>query len=493
MLMRYLLPILILISAGFGFYLLNSKDTLPQAMAPAALNGAQVPAGAPGNRPGLGNAGQRERPASAPDTETPDGATSAPADAQAATATPAARPPANQRRGGFGGFSGGGSNASAANSSIATVAVFPIQTSDWSPELNLFGSVTAFRQLDITSPVTAKVLALSVAEGDMVKTGQLLARLDPTDLLASQQQTQSRLTEMDAKIRLQQLQQQQDQQTLIIEQRLLAISQTAMDRIAGLAEQKLASSSDYEAAVKSHQNQVMVVQNREMSLARFPDTLLQLQAQRSELVATLSSLKKQLADTSIVAPFSGVVTELVVQQGQRVTANAKLVTLVDNSQMGLETRIPVKWLAAFSGSKINAIQTNNANQRLTLDLLGNQATLGSVKAVFRFEKPPVAAMGQHLAITAYLPPLASVYAIPAKMLYENRWVFRVAQGRLVDVPVTVAGQVVRDGETWYLIQGDALTAGLELLNTRLASATRGLQVTVRPNMGNGAKLPGAGS
>ena len=482
MLTRYILPLLILASAGFGFYMLNSKDSLPTANGGATSESVSArPDGGLGRRPGgSGNPSGANR--------SQDGGNGA---QQASTEAPKsdgeATPTPNQRRGGPRGMSGGGFGGSFGSTTAPTVALQAITSSSWQPEVNLFGSVMAFRALDVTSPITAKLLTVSVGVGDAVIKGQLLATLDQTDLKRSQEQSLSRLIEIDAKIRLQKLQQQADQQNLGIEKQLLAISQASLDRIAGLAKQKLASNTDYENALKSHQNQVMSVQNREMALARFDDTMAQLQAQRIDLLNALDTIKQQLADTRIEAPFSGIVSDVMVQTGQRVSSNGVILALFDDTNMGLETRIPVKWLDQFTGMNIEAVVTKNPKTTLTLDTLGKQASQGSVQAWYRFNSKNATPLGQHLAITTYLPALASVYAIPAKMLYENRMVFTVEGGRLLEIPVTVEGQVIRDGATLYLISGSDLADKLPLLNTRLANATNGLRVEVSsPPIGDSA-------
>jgi len=478
MLTRYILPLLILISAGYGFYLLNNKDTLPTANSSATSAPASAQSGGGvGQRPG----GTRN-PAGA--TQTPDGGNAA---TQASTETPQSDGAPNQRKRGAKGMAGGGFGGNFGATTAPTVSLQVITASSWQPEVNLFGSVMAFRSLDVTSPITATLLTLSVGVGDAVTAGQLLATLDQTDVKNTQRQSLSRLTEMDAKIRLQELQQQSDQQSMDIEKQLLTISQASLDRIAGLAKQNLASNTDYENALKSHQNQVMSVQNRAMALARFDDTMAQLQAQRTDLLNTLDTIKQQLADTRIEAPFSGIVSDVMVQTGQRVNSNGVILALFDDTNMGLETRIPVKWLDQFTGKNIAAVVTKNPKTTLTLDTLGKQATQGSVQAWYRFNSKTAIPLGQHLAITTFLPALTSVYAVPAKMLYENRMVFTVIEGRLLEIPVTVEGQVIRDGATLYLISSPELTDKQPLLNTRLANASSGLRVELSsPPIGDSA-------
>lgn len=477
MLTRYILPLLILAAAGYGVYLLNSKDRLPTANGSTIQDTAAArPAGGTGQRTAdQGNPGTANR--------IQDDSSATPQAKDGETAS-------NQRRGGPRGMSGGGFNSSFGSTTAPTVSLLAITPSSWQPEVNLFGSVISFRSLEVTSPITAELLTLNVGVGDSVVEGALLATLDQTDLKASQKQSLSRLSEMDAKIRLQQLQQQADQQSLDIENQLLAISQASLDRISGLTKQQLASNADYENALKSHQNQVMSVQNRKMALARFDDTMAQLQAQRTDLLNTLDTIKQQLADTHITAPFSGVVSDVRVQTGQRVNSNGVLLSLFDDSQMGLETRIPVKWLQQFTDQDINAVVTNNTQVALSLDSMGKLASQGSVQAWFRFHSKNTTPLGQHLAITTFLPALDAVYAIPAKMLYENRMVFTVIGGKLLEIPVTVAGQVVREGATLYLVSGPDLTDTLPLLNTRLANATNGLSVEIANHPISANKLQG---
>ena len=115
---------------------------------------------------------------------------------------------------------------------------------------------------------------------------------------------------------------------------MLDISQKSLARYENLSSQQLSSSTDYENALRSYQNQLMVVQNREISLERYDDTMAQLSAQKSELLASRDSINNQISDTRIEAPFTGVIANINATEGQRVATNTHLLTIYDENNLG---------------------------------------------------------------------------------------------------------------------------------------------------------------
>ena len=72
------------------------------------------------------------------------------------------------------------------------------------------------------------------------------------------------------------------------------------------------------------------------------------QAQLADARARLASAERQLADTIIKAPITGIVSDRPINRGDVVAPGAALVTIIDPSSMRLEASVPSEDLGAVS-------------------------------------------------------------------------------------------------------------------------------------------------
>ncbi|WP_428244007.1 efflux RND transporter periplasmic adaptor subunit [Gynuella sp.] len=377
------------------------------------------------------------------------------------------------------GFSGRGGRFGATTS--ATVETMTIWPDSWSAQLILFGKTFSYQQRNILSRLSSEVTQLEVNAGQRVKAGQLLLKLDDDDLQRSLKQAQNQLSSIDAQIRLQKLQAEADQKSLQIEEKLLAIQAASVKRYENLNNLQLSSSNDYEATLMAYQNQLKSVQSQQLAVARQADEMAQLITQKNEQQLAVEELQSQLKDATIEAPFDGVIASIAVTLGDEISQGEPLITIYDDSLLGLETKIPVNQLRGLNSAnqQIYAF-TDLAGQQHNLQLsdLDSLASGGAVAAKFRFITPVTITLGEHQAMTVVLPPQNNVFAVPASSLYENKLVYKVEQQQLVDTVVNVTGQTLIDGNTWYIFDSSDIKAGDQILVTRLPNASRGLKVSV---------------
>jgi RND family efflux transporter MFP subunit len=157
--------------------------------------------------------------------------------------------------------------------------------------LDASGYVVARRQATVASKITAKMVELDIEEGDRVKAGQIIARLDDTNIRAALNQASAQLDFAKA--------------SLAETQVNLVNAQRDYDRQKSL--------------LPSHFVSQAAVDNAQTSL----DALrAQLATQRSnvDVVArAMSVAERNLDDTIVRAPFSGIVTVKAAQPGEMVS------------------------------------------------------------------------------------------------------------------------------------------------------------------------------
>ena len=164
--------------------------------------------------------------------------------------------------------------------------------------LPLTGSLMPLTEATVKAKVAGELVAVSVREGENVKQGQILARIDLTEVQA---RVAAREADVAAtKAQLVWAEKNRGQQKALLDKSF--ISQSAFDNI----------QSNYDVAIaKQH-------------------------AAEAELVVA----RKSLGDAVLVAPFSGIVSLRHAQPGERVSLDAKVVSIVDLSRLQLEASVP---------------------------------------------------------------------------------------------------------------------------------------------------------
>ena len=180
---------------------------------------------------------------------------------------------------------------------LASTDTLQADLRDITQGLPVSGTVKALNYAVIKARVAGEVKEIWVREGDAVKTGQVLARIDPTEYQRRWAQAQE--TALAAKSQMEIAQRQWDTNKALVDQGF--ISKAAMDN----------SLASYQGAV----------------------------ATQKAAIAGAEVSRKALDDATLLAPFSGVIAVRAAQVGERVSIDAKVLELVDLSQ--LEVEVPV--------------------------------------------------------------------------------------------------------------------------------------------------------
>ena len=192
-----------------------------------------------------------------------------------------------------------------------------VQQGEFRDTISATGSLTPRTQVDIMSDVMGKIIELPVREGDLVKAGDLLVRIDDRDLKSEvrRQQASARMSEI-------QVENQQVQ---------LEKAEREFKRKERLFEASLISIEEYELAQTT------------LDAARL--TLKQYQENVAQSHALLQKTEEQLDKTVIRSPIDGRVTALHKELGEQViqgTINVQgsvIMEISDMSAMDLEVEV----------------------------------------------------------------------------------------------------------------------------------------------------------
>lgn len=299
---------------------------------------------------------------------------------------------------------------------VATVALRPLART-----LPLSGSVQPVDQATVKSKVSGEVLEMTVREGQSVKRGQLLARIDTRNAGANRDAANAALEKARAD---------------------LAIAKLNYGNSVKLQEQKFVS------------------QNAVDSTKAIYDAAA---ANAKSAEATLRLAAIALEDATVRAPFDGVVAKRDVQVGEKVSPDTAIFTLVDLAKMELDAPAPA--------SEIPSIRVGQT-ARFRVDGFADRDFIGTVWRV-----NPVAEQGSR-SIMVYLSVPNEDSALKGGMFAQGA--LALDPGAPVpSVPVTAVRDNAGASFVW-VIEGDIakrrdVTPGLRATAMGLIEIREGLK------------------
>jgi RND family efflux transporter MFP subunit len=306
----------------------------------------------------------------------------------------------------------------------------------------LTGSLQARNQTVVKAKVAGEIRDLLVREGEPVKAGQIVARIDATD-------AESRVAE----------------------------------KLADLE----AARAQAELAEKNRANQEKLLKQGFISQNAYDSTLsnvLVAEARQRAAGAQLSVAKKALEDTVVRAPIAGVVAQRLAQPGERVAVDGKILSLVDLAELEVEAAVPAGDIPAIRvGQEVSfAVEGFEGREfKGRVDRIAPAAMAGSrsimVYAVLPNRDGALrAGMFAKGAVTlekrteAWVLPLAAIHEGP-----DGAFVYRLSEGTLSRVPVRLG---LRDeaGGTVEIVGG--IDGPTQVVKASLGALREGVPVRV---------------
>ncbi len=224
------------------------------------------------------------------------------------------------------------------------------------------GKVEPIRNFEAHSPVATTVKRLLVKEGDHVRQGQLLLQLDDAGLLSQAARAQAEIKAAQAE--------QSDLNTGGTREELLTLqaqltkarsardtAQRNLDALRRLQQQGAASTGEVkqsEDALQRAQADVTLLEQKQKDRYSQPEAAKVL-AQGAEAQAAYEAAEDALGESSVRAPFDGVVYALPVKQGAYVQTGDLLLQVGDLSKMLVRTFVDEPDIGRLAtGQKIEA-------------------------------------------------------------------------------------------------------------------------------------------
>ncbi len=330
---------------------------------------------------------------------------------------------------------------------IAPGEITPVRRQSLVLAVPVSGSLRAVQSATIKARVAGELQGLQLREGDSVRAGQEVGRIDPTDSNARLRQAQQQADA--AKAQAQISQRQLDNNRALVDQGF--ISRTALDT----------SQANLNAAQASYQ----------------------------AALAAADVARKALADTVLRSPITGLVAQRLVQNGERVAVEARILEVVDLSRLELEALLaPADSVAVRVGQKARlSLEGHSEPLQSTVVRISPSAQAGSrTVPVYLAVTPPTGgpALRQGLFVQGELDVgTADLLTAPLDAVRTDKpapYVQVADNGRVVHRAVRTGQRAQVDGQTVVAIEG--VPEGALVLAGRVGALPEGTAL----------RLPGSG-
>lgn len=304
----------------------------------------------------------------------------------------------------------------------------------------LSGPVRAVNTAWVKAKVPGELRDLAVHEGDAVHAGQVLARIDPTDSQARLNQARQQVAAAKA---------QQD------------IAQRSFDNNRALVAQGFISST----ALESSQA-----------------TLAAAQANLAALQAGADLATKALDDTLLRASISGQISQRLVQNGERVAIDTRVLEIVNNQALELDASVNAADAAWVKVGQDAQLSVEGSTQAFAAKVarLNPSASLGSRALLVYLALAPNTPLrhGMFAQGTLHVGSTQAL-ALPVTAVRTDKpqpYVQLIAQGKVVHAPVTIGVRGEFEGQPMVAVSG--VTEGSQVIAGQVGSLRAGTLVQV---------------
>lgn len=309
--------------------------------------------------------------------------------------------------------------------------------------LPLSGALRAVGQAAVKAKVSGEVREVLVREGEAVKAGQIVIKMDPSEYQARLAQTKGVL---------------------------------------------LAAKAQLDIATKTRDNNKALLDKNFISKNAFDNA----ESQYSIAVANVDSAKgsfdvaqKALADTVVHAPISGLISSRSVQPGEKVSPDNRLLDVVDLRQMELEASVPTSEIVNIAlGQEVQVKVEGMPNPLIGKVSRINPSTQTGSRAILTYvqiDNPQgVLRMGMFGEAKLTLKKKTDVLTVPLSAVQlegDAPIVYAIENGKLMrhGIRLGIKGDG-SDGPAVEVVQG--LSAGAQIVKANLGNFRTGTLVKI---------------
>ncbi|XDZ64611.1 efflux RND transporter periplasmic adaptor subunit [Alphaproteobacteria bacterium LSUCC0684] len=334
-----------------------------------------------------------------------------------------------------------------------------VKIEDARPVLRAFGSVSATRTANLSFAIAGEVSQVSeqMRNGAFVAEGDELARLDDELLELARNEIELQLAAEEVNVAELEIQ--------------LDLRQRQFERITQMKAASVASLS--------------VLEESRLALSMAKNALSQSRSRVLQLQIALRRAEKNLSDTVLRAPFTGVLSKIEIGEGRVLSTSTSLGTITDLSSLEVSFVVPASVYAAYDdilGQKVDISWKTGGRSVSTVDgrIVRAESNVTASEGGGRFyavlpgpgkdQHAPIPA-GAFVEVEFASVLLEDIAIIPEAALFDNDTVFVIIDGR------AQARKVVIEAKTnGKIYVSDGLENNDEIVTTRIPGLGEGVRV-----------------
>lgn len=310
------------------------------------------------------------------------------------------------------------------------VTVSQVKNESLTPSVFGIGSVEAKQSWLMGPTVAGRVLRVYVDVGQTVKSGQLLAEMDPVELeqrLRAQEAALAKASSVEVAAKAQ----------VADTQARRELAHANLSRNKDLAKQNFISSAALEGREQEFQSADAAWHAAQANLQAAKQDAQRLQAERAA-----ASLQRQ--NTRLVAPADAVVISRDAESGSTVVAGQPVIRLANPASLWVKLRVDQgRSLGLEAGLSANIVLRSRPQKVLMgkverVELQADSVTEERIAQVAFDQIPPALSIGEMAEVTLNLQALTSAMVLPQASVKTHQGrtgVWRLKDGALEFVPV----------------------------------------------------------
>lgn len=290
----------------------------------------------------------------------------------------------------------------ARTTNILAVRAEPIVAGDhFMQEIKFTGQLRAVREVSCSFERSGRVTAVCVAQGDHVRAGEVVARLDDRKLSALREETAARRA--GAQAVFEELKSGPRQETIAAARaevrRVQAqheLQQADLARYLKLAERQAASEREYEQAKFGADAARASLESAQTNLAELlagtrQEKLDAQQAQVDQLDASLRLLDVELEDCVLRAPFQAIVVERLLDDGETVAPGDAVARLIEDRPCEAWIGMPVAAASRWQKGDRATVEVEDVDVPATVSAVLPEIDLATRTQTVVFQLDPLEA------------------------------------------------------------------------------------------------------
>ena len=238
------------------------------------------------------------------------------------------------------------------------VSTAPVIERSTNRGVEVVGSLEAQDQVTVSSQGSGNLESISVDLGSPVSRGQVIARIDQRELKLKRDQAEAALHQAEAKLGITRDGKIDPQKQPDVRQAVAALERARYDLTAA---KKL-----FDAGTISNQQYDVYQKTVDQAEARYQASLenvRNLEGIIEEKRAALDLTKKQLADSDMISPLSGVVKEKTASRGEYLQPGKPVVTIVQINPLRLRLEVPETFAASIAKGQVVTLKVDSFADR----------------------------------------------------------------------------------------------------------------------------------